>query len=421
MAEIFPFYGLRYNAKKVKNLNKIFAPPYDIISEKEQKKLYRQHPFNVVRLILGNIYPKDSTKNNRYTRAANFLNRWIKNKILIQEAKPAIYIYVQDYRLDGTKKTRIGFIARIKLDDKKGCLPHEHTLVKPKEDRLMLLRAVRANLSPIFSFYLDKKDQVEKILQPFTRKQPILNFIDKDKIRHKFWQFDDEKAIKKIRKLMQQKHIFIADGHHRYEVALTFRDEMRQKGKQEKNGFNYVMMYFTSFNEKNLSILPTHRILTEIDGLEDKIKILDQYFKKIVFKKMGELFLALRKNTGFSLGMYYQNKFYLLKIKNRTLQNRLMKKTPATWKNLEVALLNKIVLEHIFRLGEQEKEEKICYARDPKFAVKEVNKQAKRIAFFLNPTKPEQVKNVALSRNRMPQKSTYFYPKLITGLVINKF
>ncbi|MBI4846259.1 MAG: DUF1015 domain-containing protein [Candidatus Omnitrophica bacterium] len=422
MADIHPFYGLRYNKNKVASLSKVFAPPYDIISEKEQKELYAQHPFNIVRLILGKQFTADDETKNRYSRAAQLFEKWQKEGILTSDEKPCIYIYTQEYDFEGKRKRRIGFFAVIKFGNKsQDCLPHEHTLSKPKEDRLKLIRAVRANLSPIFSFYLDSRKKIEAVIKPLLEKKPLINFKDKENVKHSFWKVDDAKKINQIRQLMKKKQIFIADGHHRYEVCRAFRHEMLKKGATADDKFNYVLMYFTGFSEENLSILPTHRLVKNIPGLEGKLKKLQDYFALTHAGNLEMMLKLQKKSAGFSLGMYHKGRFYTLEMKDKRLLERLMKKTLAQWRRLDVAMLNKIVFEHIFKLNEPQKEENISYTRDPDFAVSCVKKKHYALAFFPNATKPQQVKEIALSRSRMPQKSTYFYPKPTTGLVINKF
>lgn len=420
MAKIFPFCGLRYNPDKVKSIGKVFAPPYDIIPEPEQKALYKQHPSNVVRLILGKTFSGDNPRDNRYTRAAKFLNKWTEEKTLIFDAKPCIYLYVQEYKMEGENKRRLGFIARMRLDAKDRCLPHEHTLVKPKEDRMELMRATGANLSPIFSFFLDVNGKAEKILSLYSKQKPLVDVQDKDKVRHCFWKIEDEKAQKKIMKLMRSKQIFIADGHHRYEVALAYQDEMLSQGKKSGN-FNQIMIYFTPFSEENLTVLPTHRMVKAIEALVDKVKQLERYFKIIPVKNLSVLLELQKRQTVFSLGMFYKNKFRLLKIKNTGLLARLMRRAPKYWRKLDVAVLNNIIFGYIFRFTAAEREDNVGYTRDPQFAIDRVKRGEFAIAFFLNPTKAGQVKKIALSKKRMPQKSTYFYPKPLTGLVINKF
>ncbi|MFH1093505.1 MAG: DUF1015 domain-containing protein [Candidatus Omnitrophota bacterium] len=420
MAEIIPFRGLRYNREKVKNINEIFAPPYDIISAKQQGELYKQHPFNIVRLILGKQSKNDNRRNNRYTRAANLFKEWINTGILVKDANPSIYIYTQDYTFEGIVKKRIGFLARMKFEKGKECLPHEHTLAKPKQDRVKLMRAVQANLSPIFSFYIDKKNKIEIILKPYTKRKPLISFRDKEKIRHRFWQVDDKKTIEKIRKLMQKKQTFIADGHHRYEVSRSFYQEMSRK-KGSNGEFDSVMIYFTGFNDQNLSVMPTHRLVKAIADIQSKIDSLGDYFKVTVAKDLKEMIFSQRRLNGFSLGMCYKNKFYVLEMKDARMLDRLMRKSPAQWRKLDVAMLNSVVFEHVFKLDEKQKEEKISYTRDPIYAVECIKNKKALVAFFPNVTKAEQVRKIALSGNRMPQKSTYFYPKPLTGLVINKF
>ncbi len=417
MADILPFCGLRYNKKKIKDINKTFAPPYDVISAKEQNELYKQHEFNVIRLILGKTSAADNQKNNRYTRARKVFSKWTKDGVLVHDKKESIYLYTQDYSFEGVAKKRIGFFAKMQFSGK-GCLPHEHTLAKPKVDRVNLIRAVKANLSPIFSFYIDNKNQIDKLLLPYTKKKSVISYKDKEKITHRFWQIDDVATIEKIKKLMSKKETFIADGHHRYEVARSYYEESLKNGEAGSDG---VMVYFTGFNEQNLSVMPTHRMVKDILGLDKKIESLNKYFNITKVDDLAAMLKMQTKTSGFSLGMCYKNEFFVLKMKDKELLDKIMKKSPKQWRKLDVAMLNKVVFEHIFKLNEAQKEEKVSYTRDPLFAVESVKDKKVGIVFFPNTTKADQVKKIALSGNRMPQKSTYFYPKPITGLVINKF
>lgn len=420
MAEIIPFRGIRYNPKVVKKINDIFAPPYDVISVKQQVELYRKHQFNIIRLILGKQSKQDDTQNNRYTRAGKLFKKWMETGILVKDTSASIYIYTQNYSFEGKLKKRIGFFARLKFKKDSICLPHELTLAKPKQDRVKLMRQVHANLSPIFSFFIDEKNDIEKILKPYTKKKPLINFKDKEKITHRFWQVDDNKTIDKVRELMKKKQTFIADGHHRYEVSKSYFQEMTKK-KGSKGEFDSVMVYFTGFNDQNLSVMPTHRLVRDIAGIENKIKTLGEYFKVSIMADLKAMFSSQSKKKGFSLGMCFKNKFYVLEMKDAKLLSKLMRKTPVQWRRLDVAMLNTVVFKHIFKLNEKQKEEKISYTRDSLFAVECVKKKKALVAFFPNTTKAEQVTKIALSGSRMPQKSTYFYPKPVTGLVINKF
>ena len=420
MANITPFRGLRYNQKKVKDINNVFAPPYDVISEKEQQKLYKQHPNNVIKLILGKHSKKDDAKNNRYTRAKADFSQWIDEQIMVSDEKPSIYVYTQDYTFEGVKKKRIGFVACLRFDDKgEGCLPHEQTLAKPKKDRIKLMQAVEANLSPIFSFYIDNQNAIDEVLKPYTKKKAWVDYTDNDDIRHKFWQVDDAKTIKKVQSLMKTKRVFIADGHHRYEVSKSYYEQMSKKKKA--GTYNQVMVYFTGFNEENLSVMPTHRLVKDIENIDARIKDMEKYFAKTNCGNLTDMLALQSREKGFTLGMCFKGKFFVLTMKDKVLLDRLMRKSPEQWRKLDVAMLNIVVFEHIFKLNAAQKEEKISYTRDPQFAAEAVKKKLVQVSFFPNPTKADQVKKIALAKYRMPQKSTYFYPKPITGLVIHKF
>ncbi|RKY35984.1 MAG: hypothetical protein DRP78_04765 [Candidatus Omnitrophota bacterium] len=421
MAKIVPFCGLRYNEKVLDNINAVFAPPYDVISEAEQKRLYAQHPYNVVRLILGKTFKDDNSQNNRYTRAECLLNEWTRKGIFVFDKLPSIYIYTQDYVINGINKTMFGFIAGMQFEKGCGCLPHEHTLSKPKQDRMELLKRVQANLSPIYSFYLDQNNSVEDVLKPFMQESPLLDFLDADNVRHKFWQISDQQVIDQVRDLMLPMQLFIADGHHRYEVMRTYYEQMCEQNKDIRNKCNYVMMYFTSFNKNKLTVLPTHRLLKDVADICAKLKELEKYFYCRDVNNLEELTNLQSQAKGFAVGMYYNGCLSLLQIKNNKLLDNLMRDCPVEWRELDVAMLNKIVFEHIFNLNEEQKEQKISYTRDINFAFSAVDRNDCMLAFFPNPTKLEQVKKIAQAHNKMPQKSTYFYPKPITGLVINKF
>ena len=421
MAQIFPFQGLRYNTRTVKNTAKVFAPPYDVISPAHQQALYRRHPQNIVRLILGKIQPGDDRDNNRYSRAKRLLEQWIKKNILAFDELPSLYVYSQNYIVDGRRKERVGFIGRLQLDDAGGCLPHEKTLAKPKEDRLQLIRQVRANLSPIFSFYLDPQRRVSKLVSGCMNRRPLYEVIDEEHVRHRFWSLSDPAVISRIQTLMRDKQIFIADGHHRYEVANTFRKEMLATGYSGKEAYTYVMMYFTEFSESNLCVQPTHRLVRSFPQLKKKLGALAELFAFQRVKSLAQLTKLQRACRGFSVGMYQDGVFSLLRMKDPAQLSRLMNKAPSLWRDLDVAILNTVVFEHVFGLDEARREEYIVYTRDPAEAIREVERGKFKVAFLLNPTKPQQVKDIALAGMRMPQKSTYFYPKPLSGLVINKF
>jgi uncharacterized protein (DUF1015 family) len=413
MADIKPFRGILYNQKKA-DIARVITPPYDVISKDMQGRFYQRDEHNIVRLILGKVDKSDTSRNNRYTRAKALLDRWLEKRLLVKDRKPAVYVYSQEYLHKGRKRIRLGFIALMKIEDPKesGILPHEYTLDKPKADRLSLMAKTRSNLSPIFSLFQDEKNRINKMLKSFIKSRPPLFKVEAEGVTHKFWRMENRHTIKSMQVYMRGKKIFIADGHHRYEVALAYRDKMRKSVKNRKSAVNYVMMYFSNLNEReNLTILSTHRVVRNINPFDEKkIKLkLKKYFYIKNIKKEEHLFESLEKGPKARriFGMYAGKKrFYLLTSKKADSR-------------FDVTVLHDLIINKI--LCVKNPENSIKYIRNEKHASALVDKGKYRIAFFLRPTKVGQMKTVAERGEMMPQKSTYFYPKLLTGLVINKF
>ncbi len=425
MAAIKGFKGLVYNNKKV-DIAKVTAPPYDVISPKMQARFYQQDPHNIIRLILGREEKSDKRNNNKYTRAKKFMDKWIREKALLRSKKESIYIYEQVYLHKGVKKKRVGFIALMKIEDPKesGILPHEYTLAKPKEDRLNLIKEVKANLSPVFSLFQDREDRVNNALRRSLRSRPPLFELDAEGVTHRLWQMDEAGLISRVKSVMKEKKLFIADGHHRYEVALNYRNASRKKNKYNKN-VNYIMMYFSNLSEKgNLTILSTHRVLrkTGIGSFSEVINKVKKYFNIKKVRSLGECTAYLDKlpRNRHAFGIYMDKSFYVIDMKKaykpgsvkNSLKTRFLKR-------LDVTILHDIVIDEL--LGIKVDESIVKYIREETDAVKVVDKGDYDMAFFLRPTSVMEMKNVAENGEMMPQKSTYFYPKLLTGLVINKF
>lgn len=426
MAKIYPFRAIRYNQAKVKDLSNVVCPPYDVISSNDQAKYYRQDPYNVVRLILGKDYPDDDPAHNRYARAHEFFVGWLKEGILKQDEEPSIYIYSQRYRLNREAYERCGFICLVRLEDfgQKVVFPHEKTFPKPKEDRLKLIRATRANLSPIFALYQDKGRIIPRLLTSCLKSEPLLDLEDKDEVRHRLWAITDMDRIDKIVNQMKRKPIFIADGHHRYETALAFRDEMRAKTKSftGKEPFNRMMVCLVDMDDKGLIILPTHRLVggvgkMGIRTLKEKLSSnfsVKQSSARTLFSRMRA---CMDKHV---FGMYHRRKYYLLTLKDEGVLDEVVDPTkPIVWKRLDVTILSSLILEGC--LGIRPSDENVSYTKDRSQARALVDSGRFELAFFLNPVSSEQVKLIAFAHQLMPPKSTYFYPKLLTGLVINKF
>ena len=416
---IRPFKAIIYNKKKIKKISKILAPPYDIIPPDMQDELYRKHKNNVVRLILGKINKSDTEIDNRYTRAAADFESWLNEGILIKDSSPAIYIYSQSYKYDNRCIERVGFISLMELDlEDKKVLPHEKTLKAPKEDRLRLMRCTKANLSPIFMLYEDAKHRVNNILKSYSKKTKPFIDVNIDSVRHRAWALTDKDAIEKIEGVMSKKNIFIADGHHRYETSKNYARE-----QSLINNSKFFMAYFVELEEKSLSILPTHRLIKDANGLsqEEIIERLEKYFVVEKISSPNKLLTRLGALKAYhAFGMCTgRGSFYLLKLKDFEKAKTFMGDGSADWKSLDVSILHLFVLRYVLEISDED--DNIEFVKDPGDAFKTINSGGAKIAFFLNPTKVTQVKKVAEAFEKMPRKATYFYPKPLSGLVINKF
>jgi uncharacterized protein (DUF1015 family) len=437
MAKVFPFQGIIYNQNKIKNLAKVMSPPYDIISPEDQEKLYNLHNFNVIRLILGKDFPGDTEYNNRYVRAAAFLDGWLRHEILIKAKKPSFYIYEQRFKLSEKPFTRLGFIGLLRLEDigRSKVFPHEETYPKAKLDRLQLLRATNANLDAVFSLYSDPKGKISKILKPFTQRKPLIEVKDQKQVRHRLWEVERKSALSKIMKEMKDKAIFIADGHHRYEAALRYRNELKEKNTKftEDEAYNHVMMYFTPLEEKGLVILPIHRVvknLTYFDPVRFEQE-LSHFFEMLPYSAKPKSAEKVRKKLlrdqaragkeGHAFGLYLgENRYFLLKLRSEaTLEEMVAEEKPKAWKTLDVNILHYLVFDRILGIS-HETEDKIIYTHDPEEAIQLVD-QGAAFAFFLNPTKIEEIVAIASKFEKLPHKSTFFYPKLLSGLVMYHF
>jgi uncharacterized protein (DUF1015 family) len=422
---IKPFKAVVYNNKKIKKMSEVVAPPYDIIPPAMQDELYRIHKNNVVRLILGKIKKSDTESDNRYTRAAQDFKAWLKEGVLIEDSAPAIYIYTQTYSYEGKKIDRVGFISLMELDlEYKKVLPHEKTLAAPKADRLNLVRAIKANLSPIFMLYEDAKHKVNNILKSYSKKTKPFVDVNIDGVRHRMWALTDERSIKTIEAIMGKKDIFIADGHHRYETSKNYANELIASGAPQDliESAKFFMAYFVELEEKTLLVMPTHRLIKDAGGLSEAeiIEKLSKYFKVEKLSNAKKLLARLSElRASHAFGMYLgDGGYYALKLKDFNKAKTFMGKGSADWKSLDVSILHLFVLKHVLEISDED--DNIEFVKDPGEGFDGVDKEGFKIAFFLNPTKVSQVKKVAEHGEKMPRKATYFYPKPISGLVIRK-
>ncbi|OGC16124.1 hypothetical protein A3J90_03405 [candidate division WOR-1 bacterium RIFOXYC2_FULL_37_10] len=436
MVNIFPFRGVVYNKKKVKKLSKVISPPYDVISSEEQDDLYNLSDFNVIHLIFGKEFPGDNEYNNKYVRAASTFEGWLRHEILVIEEKPYMYVYEQQFKHKGKIYSRKGIIGLLKLEDfgRGKIFPHEYTLSRPKQDRIELIRATSANFDPVFSIFSDDKDKVEKIMKKVVRRNPDFEAKGIDCVINRLWRIKQKGVIKKLQKEFKDKSVFIADGHHRYEAALQFRNEMKLRNTRitEEEPNNYAMMGFVPIQSSGLVVFPIHRII-KIPLQFDLQYILSQlklYFdvKEFSFGKKTES-LARKKllkkladmQSKHAFGLYFNEKidsYYLLVLKDESIMRDIVKnEKPEEWKKLDTTILHTLVFQHI--LGIQD-EDSYIFTHNEEEAIAAVKNGGAPMSVLLNPINIENIVKIAQKFERMPQKSTYFYPKLTTGMVMNK-
>ena len=423
MAKIKPFCALFYNREKIKDISQIVCPPYDVISPSKQEYYHSLNPYNMIHLTLG----KDIQNDNKYKRARRYLKQWIAQDILIAEPKPVIYLYFQQFLIERERKTRIGFIALLKLDDKQAAVfPHEHTRLEPKEDRLKLLRAVKANLSPIFVLFQDKNRVIKRTYEQCTiNKKPFIDLVDENNVLHKVWKINEPRFLSLIQSQINNSKIFIADGHHRYEVSLMFREQMRRRLKRPlgDKDYNYIMAYFTNVESKGLVIFPVHRLVRGVAlSLYNLKEWLEAYFDVEEVKDKVE-FLFLIKKSGLrqpTLGLYKDKKYFLLRLKNVKTLDRIINDKPKEFRTLEVAILNQLILKKILKLDPEDKQ-KVIFNENTQELLGAADREKNSMVFLLNPVRTEQMLAVSAKGERLPPKSTYFYPKVLSGIVINKF
>lgn len=437
MVKVAPMEGIIYNIDKV-NISKVIAPPYDVISTSEQDKLYNLSPYNIVKLILGKKYEADNDNENRYTRAAKDYQDWKKEDVLKSTDKPVLFYYIQEYTSPkGEFVSRKGFIGKNYLEEFESgnVLPHEYTMGAPKADRLQLMKACKTNFSQIFMVYSDPGQAVDKA---FTLPEtPFIDVKDDQGVRNIVYVIDDEQAIKKVQELMQDKTLLIADGHHRYETALAYRDYMREQNPnfKEDDAFNWVMCYYTNLDDENLKVYPTHRIITrEVDKQNlitkiaecfDVVEINFDEAKREQKKEefVNELENAAKDNIAFGACFKGENKYYLFKLRDKAKVDKILedKDVPPVLRKLDLSLLHKIVVSDIIGFSDEDqmKQNGIKYIKKEEEAFEAVENNRAEVIFIMATPKIKDIKDVSQEGYRMPQKSTYFYPKLLSGLAIN--
>ncbi|MCD8139020.1 MAG: DUF1015 domain-containing protein [Planctomycetaceae bacterium] len=434
MSSIFPFPGWRYDPGKV-DLAKVMAPPYDIIGPEEQESLYARDDRNVVRLIFGRQGENDSPHDNRYTRAASHLDAWRGDMLFLQD-RPAVYLYEQEFENSGVKYVRRGFFARVRLSEwgKEGIYPHEKTLSGPKQDRLELMRSTRGNLEPIFGLLADPENEVAEALANLVDYEPCLDIRDDDNVRNRMWVVDDQDLLHRLLSLTPEPEIFIADGHHRYETALAYQEEIRAKMQEAGQvpplrgdlDCDYIMMFIVPDSDPGLVIWPTHRIVYGLENF-DPVKFLRACEKNFTVAPIARERLEAELDACAMpcFGFAYGDKLFILLLKHRAAMDAAHPDAAEAWKVLDVSVLHTLIMDELLGIDEGKllRKENIVYSKslDETLDWVRTGRDGAQCGFILRSTPMQQVRDIAEAGAVMPQKSTYFYPKPLSGLVFHLF
>jgi uncharacterized protein (DUF1015 family) len=416
LVDIRPFRAIRYTEKAGNPVN-LITQPYDKITPEMQKDYYSKSVYNYCRLILP-------IENNKYEAAQQRIQKWLNESILSKDEEPVIFVSKQEFKVSGKTCIRIGLIAALRLYSygENMVFPHEVTYKEPKTDRLNILRAVQKDLEPVFLIYSDPENITVDFFAEITKTKPVVDVEDSFGVKHAIWSVTDPKKLKFLRKAMNDKRLVITDGHHRYESALAYRDEMREKGKWlEDSAFNFHMCYMVPVQEEGLVILPTHRLLTASELTEDSVKELEGFF---TISEVGptvedlESFLKSHKHE-HAFCLYDGTQAYGLLLKDEKTASKLINAgCPKEACLVDVVILSDVVFRHVLKVGELRMDEHILYAESTKSALEKVDSGQAKLAFLVNPIDPETVWQIAQKNWRLPEKSTDFYPKPVSGLTM---
>jgi uncharacterized protein (DUF1015 family) len=433
LADVRPFRGLRYCPGTAANLADLLSPPFDVISPEGQRFLLQRHPANIVRLELSQERPDDTPQDSRYTRAAATLNRWLAEGILAVDPEPAFYVYDQEFFRGGRLLRRRALLARVRLEpwDKGVVRPHEHTMTAPKEDRLQVLRHCRTSFSPVFALYRDPDGRLRTLIRQVDESAPLAQAHEPGGERHILYGLAGDASVGAIRDLLSDRTLYVADGHHRYETALAYREERRAAGWTGEEPENFAFMALTAAEDDGLVVLPIHRVV-RLDAIPEDLPA--RFEGPFVVEDVGPVHAggALRDalsrlSEAGSAGPAYvavgpgPSRLRLLRPRDPVaLAASLPPGTPPAWRSLDVAVLQHAVFDGLLGIGAArlDRGDALEYTEDGAEALEAVASGRARLAFLVNATPVEQILAVADTGERMPQKSTFFYPKLATGLVM---
>jgi len=416
MADVRPFKGIRYNPAKVKDLSQVITQPYDKITPEMQKAYYKKDARSFVRLILADAA-------DPYADSRKTVDAWLADSTLIRDPKPAFYVIHQEFEVNGVKKLRKGFIGAVRVEkfEKGVVLPHERTLSKPKADRLNLTRATRKDYEQIFLLYSDPEGVVDKALA--VEGKPLMEATDDYGVTQRIWAVTDPKKIAAVEHALKHRPMLIADGHHRYETALNYGQEIEAEGAVPFDAaLRFKTTAFINIADPGLVILPTHRLLYDLPKLDwaEVMKKLARWFT--VYKVTDEL-LAEEVAKSFWLGEHVfglyagKGESYVLRLADYRAMEFFVKDRSKDYRGLDVAILHTLVIDQVFGVPAEKIEDHVAYERKAAETLAKVDSSKFQVALLLNPTRAEQVNEVAAHAERMPQKSTDFYPKLVSGLV----
>lgn len=416
MVDIRPFRAIKYTAK-AGNIEALVTEPYDKIDSEMQKEYYEKSPYNYCRLIL----PLEADK---YVVAKQFITQWLKEGVMIKEDKPSIFVSRQEYSLDGKKLVRTGLIAALKLYayNENMVYPHEFTHSAPKADRLNMLRTVQKDLEPVFLMYQDPEEKTINFFKEVAKTKPLFQITDPLGVRHTVWEITNPEKITFIQKVLSDKKMVINDGHHRYESALAYRDEMRRKAAwNENSAFNFHMCYMVPVQDEGLLVLPTHRLLKDakitpkvldelkryfvVTQLEPSTQALDNYLESHVDE---HAFCVYDGKNAYGLTIRHEDSVYKFVNENTSKETKIF----------DVVILRDIIFRLILKTEELRIDENIIYVRWSRVALEKVNRGEASVAFLVNPITAKAVAELALKHERLPEKSTDFYPKPLSGFIM---
>lgn len=430
MPEIQAFRGLRYDLGHVGSLSAVIAPPYDVIGPELQNQLYKQHPANVVRLILNRDEPGDDDRNNRYSRAANFLKNWRKEGVLSTDPDPALYVYHQQFDYQGHTLVRRGFMARVRLErfGEGRIYPHEETMSGPKADRLLLTRACKANLSQIFGLYPDPDNTVQAPLEKAIADVPALEATDHLGVIHRLWPVTDINVISAVSAAISPQPVFIADGHHRYETACNYRDELAAGGALPPgHPANFVLMMCVGMSDPGMVVLPTHRLFRGLPKLTSA-QLIERLGDAFTCRLAGEgpdlaqtIWRQIdEENEQGTLGLFAaaDQRWVIARItdKGRERMAKIAAEHSQPWRDLGVSILHRLLIDDLLS-GKDLPKPRYVHLVDE--VIESLDSDEFQLAVLVMPATIEHIQTISEHQERMPAKSTYFYPKLLSGLVIN--